>query len=129
MKYRGCHSTTNIDDNYLGSGIYFKKALSAYGKDNFHKEILYTCDSIEEMIEKEKEYVNEEWVSRKDTYNLQTGGLSYGILSDDSKQKIANSISIAHKEGKYDYSKLKGKPCWNKGETNYSAGYTDCCLR
>jgi hypothetical protein len=118
MKYRGCHSTPNIEDDYLGSGSYFKRALALYGKDNFHRDILYTCNSIEEMIEKEAEYVNAEWVSRKDTYNLQTGGLSYGVLCESSKLKIANSVSAAHKTGKYDYSKLKDKKPWNKGKTN-----------
>jgi hypothetical protein len=115
MKYRGCHSTDNLNDGYLGSGTYFKKAVLAYGKENFNKTILCVCNSLEQMIEKEAEYVDNEWVLREDTYNLQTGGLSYGILSEESKEKISNSVSEAHSEGKYDYNKLKGKKAWNKG--------------
>ena len=118
MKYRGCHTTENIDDAYLGSGIYFKRALIKYGKHAFHKEILCMCENIKEMIIKEAEFVNEEWVNDIRTYNLQTGGLSYGILSTESKIKLSNSISMAHKNGKYDYSSLKGRDVWNKGKVD-----------
>lgn len=33
--YRGVHSTNNINDGYLGSGIKFGRALKKYGKSNF----------------------------------------------------------------------------------------------
>jgi len=117
MKYRGCHITECIEDGYLGSGIYFRKALLLYGKENFTRSILHICNSLDDMIRKEAEYVDMEWVSRSDTYNLQTGGLSYGILSEESKQKISNSVSNAHINGKFNYDKLKGKKAWNKGLT------------
>lgn len=116
MKYRGCHSTENINDGYLGSGSYFKKAVKKYGKENFTREILYYCKNISDMIEKESEYVDIEWIYRHDTYNLQTGGLSYGILSEESKKKISQSVSLAHQEGKFDYTILKGKAPWNKDQ-------------
>lgn len=68
--YRGCHSTENIDDGYLGSGVVFQKALRKHGKENFKRTILEIFDNVEEMIEAEKRYVNQEWVNRDDTYNL-----------------------------------------------------------
>jgi hypothetical protein len=117
MKYRGCHFADNLEDGYLGSGVYFKRALSTYGRENFERRIICLCDSIEDMIRKEAEYVDENWVSRNDTYNLQTGGLNYGVLCEASKQKISESVSNSHKTGKYDYSNLKGKTPWNKGKT------------
>jgi ribosomal protein S27AE len=74
---------------------------------------------MEEMIEKEKEFVDIEWVNDKNTYNLQTGGLNYGILCDESKNKISVSVSEAHKKGKYNnYENRKGIDPWNKGKTN-----------
>ena len=117
MKYRGCHATENIDDGYLGSGSYFKKAIIKYGKNSFSKEILCMCKNIEEMIDKEAEYVNEEWVKNINTYNLQTGGLSYGILSEESKIKISRSVALAHQNVRFDYSVLKGREVWNKNKT------------
>lgn len=86
-KYRGAHMTININDGYLGSGIIFKNAIKKYGKQNFKRKILCKCNSIDEMIEMEKKYVTQEWINNNDTYNLQTGGLNYGILLDESKKK------------------------------------------
>ena len=97
--YRGCHITDDINDSYLGSGVAFNRALKKYGKENFDKKILCFCNSVEDMIEKEAEFVNESWVAREDTYNLQTGGLNYGILCKESKAKISNSVKLAHKKG------------------------------
>lgn len=118
MKYRGCHATEDLNDGYLGSGIYFKNALRKYGKNSFDRNILHICDNMNEMIAKEAELVDEEWVNNVDNYNLQTGGLSYGILSRESKIKIGKSVSLAHENGKYDYSLLKGREVWNKNKTN-----------
>ena len=116
--YRGCHKTDNLNDGYLGSGVLFIEALKKYGKENFERNIICECKSLEDMIEKEAFYIDEEWVEREDTYNLQTGGLSYGILSEESKEKISKSLIKAHSENKFDYSKrIYGDP-WNKGLVN-----------
>ena len=99
--YRGCHKTDNLDDGYLGSGGNLIKAIKKYGKDNFERTILHYCNSLEEMIAKEAECVNEEFVKRIDTYNQQTGGLSYGVLCTESKKKISDAIKHAHATGVY----------------------------
>jgi hypothetical protein len=99
--YRGCHQTNNLDDGYLGSGIAFSRALSKYKKQNFSRTILKMCDSFEDMIESEKIFVDEEFVKRNDTYNLQTGGLCAGILCEESKKKISESVKLAHNRGDY----------------------------
>lgn len=99
-KYRGCHSTDNLDDGYLGSGVYFLNAVDRYGEENFSKEILELCDSFEDMVEKEKIYVDQDWVNREDTYNLQTGGMSNGILCEESKKKISETLKEGYKSGR-----------------------------
>ena len=97
--YIGIHQTKNLDDGYLGSGLAFKRALKKYGKENFKHEILKYCNSLEELLQEEKEYVTENWVNREDTYNLKTGGQSNGILSKDSKTKISETLKERYKNG------------------------------
>ena len=45
-----------------------------YGAANFKKEILFDFDTEKEMLDKERELVNEEFVKRRDTYNCVVGG-------------------------------------------------------
>lgn len=72
--YIGYHSTNNIHDNYLGSGKLLKKAINKYGKDSFIREILFEYGDRELALKKEKELVSEDFIKRKDTYNLKKGG-------------------------------------------------------
>lgn len=116
-KYRGCHSTKNINDGYIGSGVALKKAVKKYGKTNFLFQIIYLCSDLEDMIEKEKIFVDENWVQQNDTYNLQTGGLNYGILNEESKKKISNTLRLGYASGKYKAFRPKGIDPWNKGKT------------
>ena len=45
--YIGMHSTSNLDDGYLGSGNRLKLAVRKHGKENFIREILEYCESRE----------------------------------------------------------------------------------
>lgn len=72
-KYIGQHKGS-INDDYLGSGTGFLKAVEKYGKENFKKEILEICTE-EELNEKEKywiKYFNA--YEDKNYYNLTEGG-------------------------------------------------------
>jgi len=86
--YIGLHATNDINDGYLGSGVFLKKAIKKYGYGNFKKEILYVFDNKKDMIIKEKEIVNEDFILRKDTYNMSKGGYGLSTLSTE-KRKIA----------------------------------------
>jgi hypothetical protein len=72
--YIGCHQTNNIDDNYMGSGLYIKRAYKLHGMQNFKKEILEFFNTAKEMFQAEAKIVNEEFVKNENTYNLSCGG-------------------------------------------------------
>jgi len=72
--YVGAHKTTNPDDSYLGSGVYLKRCIKKYGKENFKKEVLFIFETEKEALIKESEIVDENFVKSKETYNLKLGG-------------------------------------------------------
>ena len=72
--YVGLHVTSNLDDDYLGSGKQIQAAVKKYGRKNFKKEYIRVCRTPEEMYKLEAEIVNEEFVKNPNTYNMKTGG-------------------------------------------------------
>ncbi len=72
--YIGQHQTEDIDDGYMGSGTVLLRAKKKYGVDKFKKETLYIFDNFKDMDLMESEIVDEEFVSRRDTYNVVLGG-------------------------------------------------------
>ena len=72
--YIGKHKTKNLDDGYMGSGIYLKRAIKKHGIENFAKEILFVLDTEEEMNSLEKELVTFEFCESKGNYNICVGG-------------------------------------------------------
>lgn len=72
--YIGKHQTIVIDDGYMGSGKYLKHAINKYGIQNFTKTVLHIFDTEQEMNDKEREIVTEEFCLREDTYNICVGG-------------------------------------------------------
>jgi hypothetical protein len=72
--YIGKHVTSNIEDNYFGSGNLIRAAIKKYGLENFEFKILFELQNEEEMNLLEKSVVTEAFCARKDTYNINVGG-------------------------------------------------------
>lgn len=101
--YIGIHSTSNLDDSYLGSGSLLKNAISYYGKDCFVRETIYVGESRKEISDYEARIVTEDFCNRRDTYNVKTGGEESYKHSDKTKEKIrqynlGKTLSSDHKE-------------------------------
>ena len=85
MIYIGVHSTSNINDGYLGSGIYLRKAITKYGKESFKRDVLYVFASKEDAYQKESDIVTPEFVQQDNVYNIALGGESPQLLSGYKK--------------------------------------------
>ncbi len=87
--YIGYHGINdiNVNDLYLGNGVIaskpssykksktpFQYAVNKYGPKNFKRYILRVCDTVEEAKAIEAFLVDENFVKRKDTYNVALGG-------------------------------------------------------
>ena len=126
--YIGQHQTYDVSDGYLGSGKELGDDIKRFGRENFKREILFDFDSFEEMNDKERELVNEDFVAREDTYNLVVGGRDIkGNLtflgkhhSEETKRKISEmkrknppigkSNGMFDKHWYYNPSTLEQKP-------------------
>ena len=86
--YIGMHSTTNLEDGYLGSGKRLRYSIRKYGKENFRLEILEFFDSREKLVEREKELVNEALLLDILCMNLKQGGTG-GIFTVEHLRRIS----------------------------------------
>jgi len=72
--YVGMHSTDNLDDGYLGSGLRLRRSIRRNGVENFKLEILEFMPDRNSLKEREKQLVNEDLLKDKLCMNLQIGG-------------------------------------------------------
>ena len=137
--YYGVHSTTNVDDGYMGSGKYLGNAYNKYGKSNFTKEILKYFDNKDDMYQYEREIVNEDLVRDINCYNIKIGGEGGGAKwSESQRSKFLSKVigqkrtpeqcdniskSLIGREIRTEWREkisntLKGNTPWNKNKHN-----------
>lgn len=129
--YYGVHSTKKLNDGYLGSGKYLKRSINKYGKENFNLQIVEFFTNKENMLEKEKEIVNEKILLDNNCMNLRPGGFGGFSLKEQSenakksnaKQKLlketnkewfdtkCKNISIGNKKAYDEGRRVKGVFC------------------
>lgn len=82
--YIGRHEGS--DDNYLGSGTIFKKALKKYGKENFKREILRYCNTLHELEIWEHVFIKK--------YHAQNPEIGYNIADGDVNTSEYNPAKL-----------------------------------
>ena len=118
--YIGIHSTDNLNDGYMGSGIILKKSIKKYELENFKMEILNFVDNREELKIIENKIVNEDLLKDELCMNLQIGGTSLfdylkmkremdPLYDDIFRKKQGEKFKLAHKQGKIKYDTFSGK--------------------
>lgn len=98
--YFGSHVTKKINDGYIGSGVYLKKAIKKYGRKSFKREIIAQCFDFSTMRDIESQLVK--WAISKygrDCYNRADSGTGsasgennhfYGRKhTDETRKKIS----------------------------------------
>ena len=137
------YKTTNLINNkiyigkkiedrkdYYGSGTAIKLAINKYGKENFKKEIIEKCNNKEELIEREKYWIEKLNSKYPNGYNITDGGK--GTLgfrhTNEAKQKISKALKgKPHARQNWNYTEetkqkmsksRKGKiPYWIAGKS------------
>jgi hypothetical protein len=95
--YIGVHSTSNLEDGYLGSGKIIKLSIKKHGKENHIIEILKFFDTSKEKYLAEKDYLTEEILSDVKCMNISYGGLG-GIQNKAHYEKFMLSATKGFKE-------------------------------
>lgn len=114
--YIGVHSTSNLNDGYLGSGKILINSLLKYGRDNHDRKILNFYDSKDSLYSAEKILVNEDLLLDPNCMNLKEGGIGGfdgvtfkgRVHSDLTKSKMRESSrlpSLGNKNSQFD-------TCW-----------------
>ena len=104
--YIGKHETDNLDDGYLGSGTWLKNSINKYGSDKFIKEILYIFKTYKEMNDMESKIVDEDFIRRKDTYNIMPGGYNVGRNMVTVKDENGLNLYISKNDDRWISGKL-----------------------
>ena len=113
-QYVGDHSTNNLDDGYLGSGVKLKNSIKKHKKENFQKEILEFFNSKEEAYGAQEKWINE-YNTINNGYNISPkGGL--GVPNSFHNEETKIKIGLAHK-GKEGKEIRKYNQLFKKGRT------------
>ena len=90
--YVGMHSTSNLEDGYMGSGKRLRYSIRKHGKDNHAKEILEYLKTREALVLREIEIVTKELIADDKCMNLKEGGYG-GFSSEEHMIKCHNGAS------------------------------------
>lgn len=97
--YVGRHSSNKPPekDNYLGSGVFIKKAIKKYGKENFKREVLEMCLPCDSHLKYKEKF----WIDKLNSlipngYNIADNGI--GAVSGELNSFYGKSHTKATKE-------------------------------
>lgn len=108
---RKCKTSIDEDKNYIGSGKIFKKAIKKYGLNEFNKEIIEICNQ-DNLSNREIHWILFFNATNYEVgYNVSIGG-NGGNLGEKVNKKIANSVSLLHKNPEYLLNKSNKMILW-----------------
>lgn len=87
--YIGMHSTDDLNDGYIGSGLRLKHLIYKHGKEIFNMEILEFLPDRESLKKREAEIVNSDLLLEDKCMNLRPGG--EGVFVSKEQQAYRSS--------------------------------------
>ena len=103
--YLGKHKSESYDKNYFGSGKIITKIINKR-KETLKNQLICWCDTLEELNEKEKYYIQQYNSLKPNGYNISLGGdggpIHFQKHTEEAKEKMSK--------------KKKGKPSTFKGK-------------
>lgn len=99
MQYVGMHSTSEVDDGYLGSGKIILNAIKKYGKENFTREIITFCSDVSTAFYNEGIYIEKYNTLKPNGYNLSPKGGNN--IKDGWSEESRKKMSISKKGKKH----------------------------
>lgn len=90
--YIGQHITTNVNDDYLGSGTSLLKNIEKYGRDVFEKEILDYAPNRIALANMEKFYIEKEIDNPKCLNITRAKNYGYGFVNKLLKQTLDGDV-------------------------------------
>jgi len=111
--YIGVHTTDIEDDGYMGSSKILKEDIKELGIENFKREIIKYCDSVEEALTEERNIVNDEFIRNTFTYNRTRGGRGGWFklnpkLTCTVKDKDGNKFRVSRTDPRFLSGELVG---------------------
>lgn len=104
--------------DYLGSGKALKNAIKQYGRENFHRNIIYIANSFEELEQMETYFILVYDAARSlDWYNIKEGsnlvGSPYAGMNDEELKNVKIKLSAANKK-KWESKNTNEKEQWKE---------------
>jgi len=85
------HSTSDLEDNYLGSGTQLWRSKNKHGKHTHTKEILEFLPDRKALADREREIVNESLIADPMCMNLMKGGEAGGFMNEEHQLKCSSA--------------------------------------
>lgn len=99
--YIGKHTTRNLDDSYLGSGVALKRAILKYGICMFSREIIFMAFSLVDLNWVEQyEFVTCDEVNNPFSYNMIVGG-SGGFHDSELRRRCLEIKKMKYGDANY----------------------------
>jgi hypothetical protein len=94
--YIGMHSTDDLEDAYLGSGLRLLRSVKKHGANNHHRAILEDLPTREAASAREKKLITAEMRMDPECLNCGAGGLG-AVDRPPTKEETRKKLSIASK--------------------------------